>query len=101
MGVKTHERVQFDGVTHDAWLVRCPACDEPHAFDTRWTFVNNDHENPTFTASMLVRYQTGDPADAKSNQVCHSLLTNGVWNYLGDCTHAMKGQSVPAPDWKR
>lgn len=92
MGIKTHELLTFDEKGHYAWLVWCPVCDEPHTFDNRWTFVNGDHERPTFTASMLAHESPGSPR-------CHSILTEGVWNYCADCTHDKAGQSVPAPDW--
>jgi hypothetical protein len=86
MGIKVH------GVS-----VWCPACDEAHAF-SGWTF-NGDREAPTFHPSMRVRYYEGDPADPASNRVCHSHLVDGIWKYLPDCTHAMAGKDVPAPDW--
>jgi hypothetical protein len=92
MGVKTFEIVTFDEKSHYAWLVWCPACDSPHSFDARWTFVNNDHERPTFTASMLVYANSISPR-------CHSFLTDGSWRYLADSTHSMAGQIVEAPDW--
>jgi hypothetical protein len=28
-------------------------------------------------------------------EICHSFLTDGVWNFLGDCTHEMKNKQVP------
>ncbi|HEY6461671.1 MAG TPA: DUF6527 family protein [Polyangiaceae bacterium] len=79
------------------YCVWCPACDDSHHFQG-WNF-NGDHERPTFTPSMLVRYAVGDPSDPASGRVCHSYLTDGVWNYLPDCTHAHAGKSLPAPDW--
>jgi len=33
---------------------------------------------------------------------CHSFLTEGRWQYLGDCAHELAGQTVeltPLPDW--
>ena len=92
MGVKTHEVVTFDEKDHYAWFVWCPACDSPHSFDNRWTFVNGDHEKPTFVASMLVHESPGHPR-------CHSHLTGGVWSYGADCTHQLAGKEVEAPDW--
>lgn len=77
-------------------LVRCPACGNSHSFDERWTF-NGDLEKPTFFPSMLVT-----SADDKGNKtVCHSFLTEGVWNYCADSTHKYAGQHVPAPDYDR
>lgn len=91
MGIKTHEFLTFDEKGHYAWLVWCPACDEPHTFDSRWT-MSGTHEAPTFVGSMLAHESPGSFR-------CHSMLTDGVWNYGMDCTHARAGQSIPAPDW--
>jgi hypothetical protein len=91
MGAKTHELLTFDLKGHYAWLVWCPACDEPHTFDGRWEFDGN-HEAPSFLGSMLAYESPGSPR-------CHSLLVAGVWTYLSDCTHAFKDQKLPAPDW--
>ena len=30
--------------------------------------------------------------------VCHSYLTQGVFNYLSDCTHSFVNQQIPLPD---
>jgi len=41
---------------------------------------------------------TRDPAWGN----CHSFLKAGVWEFLGDCAHALAGQNipmVPLPDW--
>ena len=27
--------------------------------------------------------------------VCHSFVSDGQWQFLGDCTHALAGQTVP------
>jgi hypothetical protein len=102
MGKKTHERVEHDGKTHDAWMVWCPACKTPHAFDKRWTF-NGNHEAPTFRNSMLRQdhafNETTGKYDGPVKYTCHSYLTDGVWEYLKDCSHEMKSKKVPAPDW--
>ena len=55
-----------------------------------WTF-NGDYDKPTFGPSMLSNRD-------KVNEhlpVCHSFLREGVWQYLGDCSHEMAGQHVP------
>lgn len=99
MGIKTAEILNSgalddstDPKDHYGWLVWCPACEAPHNFDTRWSFVNNDHERPTFTASMLVYERPGKAR-------CHSFLTDGVWHYCSDSGHEHAGKSLPAPDW--
>ena len=79
----------------------CPACGFEHSFRVDfeghgqhgkdvWTF-NGDYDKPTFSPSMganLHRSQEHYP-------ICHSFLRDGVWQFLGDCTHAMAGQHVP------
>lgn len=39
-----------------------------------------------------------DPAQWR-DEVCHSFVRAGKIEFLGDCTHALKGQTVPLPDW--
>ena len=29
--------------------------------------------------------------------ICHSFVKHGHWVFLDDCTHDMKGQTVPLP----
>lgn len=79
--------------TYSLW---CPACDDLVLINDTWGW-NGDAERPTFTPSLLTRFNM-----AGREQVCHSFVTNGVWNYLGDCTHDKAGQSVPVvdlPEW--
>jgi hypothetical protein len=57
---------------------------------------NGDLVNVTLTPSILTNMSRGEQF------VCHSFLTNGQWNFLGDCTHALANQTVamlPLPDW--
>ena len=87
--------------------VRCPACDAEdqghmHLFYKRtadgkgWTFDGN-YESPTFSPSMLAQCHYGP--EQKLHR-CHSFVKNGSIQYLGDCTHSMKGQTVVLPDWE-
>lgn len=98
----------------------CPGCDEAHGVRVgsadSWTWDGNA-ESPTFNPSVLVRsghhmpgHQGSDcwctynqkhadnPAPFKCS-VCHSFVRNGQIQFLGDCTHALAGQTVPLPDW--
>jgi phage terminase large subunit GpA-like protein len=83
---RTIEAVKQDGA-HHAWLVHCPACDDIHVFDDRWTF-NGNKEAPTFRASMLVH---------RSQSRCHSFVTDGRIEFLSDCTHALAGKTLDLP----
>ena len=54
---------------------------------------------PTFSPSINVRYnftqEDGGP------DICHSFVKAGNIQFLGDCTHALAGQTVPLPDWPK
>ncbi len=56
-----------------------------------WGFDGN-LELPTLTPSILTRTNRPEPF------VCHSFLKAGVFQFLGDCTHALAGTYVPIPD---
>jgi Family of unknown function (DUF6527) len=88
MSAKGKLRILSDG-KHGTF---CPGCQEYHIFDTRWTFDGN-YDQPTFNPSLLIRTAGDDEFPAT---LCHSFLTAGVWHFLGDCTHELKNQSVPA-----
>lgn len=83
-------------------IVECPACGYGHFFRTVphdnlpvWSF-NGDRDRPTFSPSMLVNATMHD-RDPK-NIRCHSFVRNGRIEFLGDCSHAMAGQTVELPE---
>lgn len=91
----------------------CPGCDDVHGVTIEegpvvWGW-NGDLELPTFTPSVLVTGVQWNPADGfyKPNHavapgegiVCHSFVTDGRIQFLGDCTHTLAGQTVDLPDW--
>jgi hypothetical protein len=74
----------------------CPGCDAEHPFTIRsknpiWTW-NGSMDSPTFAPSLLVAYSD----DAR----CHTFVRDGKIQFLGDCSHALAGQTVDIPDWK-
>ncbi len=98
-------------------MFRCPGCSEIHQVQVgdgpgpRWGF-NGDYDRPTFTPSVLVRRTTAEPPVTPANidewrrapwsqtnvvSVCHSFVTEGKIRFLGDCTHALAGQTVDLP----
>lgn len=107
-----------------AWW--CPGCNDAHQIATgagdgpRWGW-NGSAEKPTFTPSVLVRgiredmdeatqaaYDALGPEqirgaldDPRFRTVCHSFVVDGAMQFLGDCTHALAGQTVPIPPWPR
>jgi hypothetical protein len=103
----------------------CPGCKCTHAVNVHsprppsWGF-NNNVEAPTFTPSVLARGIKQDLTDKQLEQYdldcerlehdellahpvygerCHVFITNGQIQFLDDCTHALKGQTVPIPAW--
>lgn len=101
----------------------CPGCNELHQVSVgtgtgpRWGY-NDNPDKPTFTPSLLIRsghycpgqegkdcwctYEArlGEPAPFKCT-VCHSFVTDGRIQFLGDCTHALAGQTVDLPDLEK
>lgn len=99
-------------------MFHCPGCKTGHqvrvdpAFGSAWGF-NGNGDAPTFTPSVLVR---GSQIERDSNgkwtggwlrgedgkplaMVCHTFVTDGRIQFLGDCTHALAGQTVDLPDF--
>jgi hypothetical protein len=73
----------------------CPGCDHGHVFYTSGTLTwefNGDLDKPTFKPSLL---NTCEPHPDPKQRRCHLVLTDGIIHYCGDCTHDLKGQSVP------
>ncbi len=74
-----------------------PGCKYEHAVNvdsakgTAWGW-NNSLEKPTFTPSILV-WQSRPEAR------CHSFVTDGKIQFLADCFHELKNQTVELPDW--
>lgn len=62
----------------------------------QWTF-NGDLERPTFAPSINTEW-TRTIDGVSRPQVCHSYVTNGRIQYLGDCTHELAGQTVDLPE---
>lgn len=105
--------------TIDARLVaiRCPGCNEQHvlriAGPDAWGY-NGNPDAPTFTPSLLTTsghflstHQPGarcwctynaehpdDPVTFHCSR-CHSFITDGRIQFLGDCSHALANQTVP------
>ncbi len=100
----------------------CPGCKDTNvigvkgdsSFEPIWNF-NGDTEKPTISPSILARtghfarhfnkdnetcwcdYNKENEPSSFSCYICHSYVTNGVIEFLGDCTHDLKGQRVELP----
>lgn len=85
-------------------LFACPGCGSAHAPRVSagtgpahpiWKW-NGSVKRPTFTPSILVTWTRLEP---HVDHVCHSYVTDGRIQFLGDCTHALAGQTVDLPEW--
>lgn len=83
----------------------CPGCKSTHSiqhgsdFGPNWSW-NGSLERPTFQPSILVTYNGPDAGrDGAPPSVCHTFVTDGRIQFLGDCTHELAGQTVDLPPW--
>lgn len=82
----------------------CPGCAAVHGINVgegpgpRWGW-NGNVDRPTFTPSVLVTWSVPPPRepDDPPDRVCHSFVRDGRIEFLGDCTHALAGQTVDMP----
>jgi len=86
-----------------SYLFHCPGCGLLHSINTIpnigmpcWTF-NGDVDNPTISPSLRVRWEYGEKG--RPEKCCHSFIKDGKIQFLSDCTHELKNQTVEIPDW--
>lgn len=115
-------RVQNREWQYNALVFWCPGCEylyegemvgglhmlpiDGNAPGSKWGF-NGNLEAPTLTPSILTAHEFSrrpglDGAIVVQKFVCHSFLRDGVFEFLGDCTHQYASQNVPIPplpDW--
>jgi len=101
--------------TDNTLMFWCPGCEEHHGITVNsphgWTW-NQSLEEPTVSPSILVngtralvdgkpvhwfKYEGEYPAE-RCDFICHSFVKDGQIQFLGDCSHDLKGQTVPLPD---
>jgi len=78
------------------YLFRCVGCQSTHPVevceDNKGWAWNGSFDKPTFTPSLLVW-------GSRDEVRCHSFITDGKIQYLMDCFHDLKGQTVEIPEW--
>ena len=115
--------IKLDGGIGDPDLsFYCPGCKCNHGVWLKkegysgpsWSF-NGDMDKPTFSPSILVRwvdipeepeldgdgnYVLGPDGRLKGakDMVCHSFVRDGMIQFLSDCTHDLRGQTVELPE---
>jgi len=84
-GVKWH---------HTQYLYMCPGCGYEHAFALRSEGghhdFNMDLDRPTVSPSLVQNFTPG--------RMCHSFIRNGMIQFLSDCWHELRGQTVELPE---
>lgn len=120
--MKIEELTRDDGVR--SLMFECPGCEMSHHVNVAGTGSpvwgwNGSMDSPTFTPSILVswdamseagrersrifreehgRYPDHNENPYDEHHVCHSFVTAGRIQFLGDCTHKLAGQTVDLPD---
>ena len=101
---RLQEVTYLDGVLA-GYKVKCPGCGkrhfyrifDPHNEYPTWKF-NGDPEKPTFTPSYRHQWhdnEKGKDDPQKGDMCCHFFLTDGIFDFCGDCTHDLSGQKSP------
>ncbi len=88
----------IDGQYGRAFMFWCPGCkgnhmvtiEGPNEGGAKWIFTG-DVLSPTIRPSIRVNY---------GHKVCHSYVTAGTIQFLDDCFHTLKGQTVDLPDYE-
>ena len=81
----------------------CPGCKGYHYIHTKeknssgamWAF-NGLMDSPTFSPSIHIHYTDYETQEHKT--ICHSFVRDGQIQYLTDCRHDLKGQTIDLPD---
>lgn len=101
MGQLSNKLRSADGGLLIYW---CQGCNSTHSIQhgggsgPRWGW-NGDAERPTFTPSVLVSYDGADAGrEGAPPHVCHTFVTDGRVQFLGDCTHPLAGQTLDLPE---
>lgn len=75
------------------YIFYCPGCKTHHGVEVpRWNW-NKSLTAPTFSPSLLVN---GPYPESR----CHSFIKDGRIQYLGDCFHDLKNQTVEIPPFE-
>lgn len=95
---------KFHEISENYVVWHCPGCEGGHAVPVNgkkgengsgWQW-NGSLESPTLSPSILVNVGGGNPTEP----ICHSFVRDGKMQFLGDCTHALAGQTVEIPEWE-
>lgn len=70
----------------------CPGCNYTHAVSPKVHCFNGDMDKPTLSPSFV----------SPSKKIrCHSFIRDSKIQFLGDCTHKLKNQTVEIPEFEK
>src|SRR5579862_5673300 len=87
----------------------CPGCkagheinvDRPNSQNARWSFDGN-FTKPSFSPSINLKVNTPDMGEHYqpdiASTVCHYFIKGGQIQFLGDCSHGLRGKTIELPD---
>jgi hypothetical protein len=95
--------VDDHGTRYEALMFVCPGCIDmhPNSSGLHMLPVNSTVKSPAWTWDGNLEAPTLSPSiltGRGSDKICHSFLNAGVFQFLGDCNHALANQYVPMPD---
>lgn len=84
------------------YVFNCPGCKSSHYIPIEgpkaWAW-NGSLDAPTFKPSIVVwTEEYREPNFLIPATRCHSYVTDGSIQFLGDCTHELAGKTVPLPE---
>ena len=104
---KIKQVIAIDGtVSHYHWCSGCCTLHrvvlvDPSGTGPIWGY-NGKPETPSYTPSVKVTFS--DPDGEFPSDICHYFLRDGAVEYLSDCTHHLKGTTMPLqdipPEWQ-
>jgi hypothetical protein len=77
-------------VRHEQYHYFCEGCGHIHAVSPTIHSFNGDYDRPTFRPSVLCNWNP--------EKICHAWVTDGKIQYLDDCFHHLKGQTIDLPE---
>lgn len=111
MPIISERQVRIGDKTQKRHYYWCPGCDALHGIailpdrqdnGAGWSF-SGTLECPTYSPSQLTKTKLmRDDTGKEKEFVCHTFIRNGQIEFLNDCTHELKGKTVPLPqlpDW--
>jgi hypothetical protein len=93
--------VEYGEKKYQALVFICPGCKDFGHTGLHMLPINTTETNPAWDFDGNLEKPTVNPSiltGKDSDQVCHSFLRDGVFEFLGDCTHSLANQHVDIPD---